>query len=375
MPSEILPTAEGDLGRTPFAHLLVYALDKQLTGALFLHEASGVKHAIRLEVGAPVKVRPGDGYALLGQMLVDAGAIDLATLEGALSMHGLLGDALLLVGCVDRDLLELTASHQFSLRMTRLFSLPSSTTYSYFDGRTDLVDDAAPASTTHPLALIWAGVRAHASVSSMMAETLERLHDVPIRIHPAASIDPLGPSPEERQILAHIQETPRSLAALFASGIAPEATLSWMVYALVITRNLDLGLGTTPLCAVKEPEPEPEPEQSRPVTLARIRLRAAVSHRLGAAAPDVAGDGERNRTQTRARKRGRPSTLTLAAARRVTPPPSMDAVHEPPASAVVETNPSSLAVPKPGEGPVDTAEAPPDRDVRPPKRPSGSFGM
>ncbi|MDI1443747.1 hypothetical protein [Polyangium sp. 6x1] len=343
MPAEILPTAEGDLGRTPFAHLLVYVLDKQLTGALFLREASGVEHAIRLEAGAPVKVRPGDGHAMLGEMLVEAGAIDEATLRGALSMHGLLGDALLLAGCVEREVLESTAAHQFLTRMTRLFSLGADTTYSYFDGRTDLVDDAAPASTMHPLAVLWAGVRAHAAASSMMAATIERLRDVTIRIHSAAAIERFAMAAEEREILDRIRENPLSLAQLLAAGFAPEETLAWMVYALVITRSLDLGLDTTPLCA--ESTPAPQPAATRPVTLARIRLRAA-SHRMGAAAPDLAGDGERTRVQPRPRKRGRPSAFTLAARRIETPPPR-EAVTEPPPSAVVEIDPSPPNVPKP----------------------------
>ena len=97
------------------------------------------------------------------------------------------GDALLLAGCVERELLEQTATRQFSARMTRLFSLAPDTTYSYFDARTDLVDDAAPITTTHPLAILWAGVRAHAAASSMMAATIDRLREVTIRVHPAAA--------------------------------------------------------------------------------------------------------------------------------------------------------------------------------------------
>ncbi|MRG92898.1 tetratricopeptide repeat protein [Polyangium spumosum] len=368
MPSEILPTAEGDLGRTPFAHLLVYVLDRELTGALFLREASGVTHAVRLEAGAPVKVRPGDGHALLGQMLVEAGAIDEATLEGALSMHGLLGDALLLAGCVERELLEQTAARQFATRLIRLFSLPPDTTYSYFDGRTDLVDDAAPAATMHPLAVLWAGVRAHATASSMMAATLERVRDVPLRIHPAAAIERFAPAPEEREILDRIRASELSLAELLAAEIAAEETLAWMVYALVITRSLDLGLGTTPLCA--EPPAEPPPAAARPVTLARIRLRAA-SHRMGAAAPDLAGDGERTRAQPRPRKRGRPSAFTLAARRIETPRP-MEAASEPPPSAVVETDPSPPNVPRPAEPqPLDTASSESDKAPAVPMPPEG----
>src|SRR6185436_7589488 len=93
---EASATAEGELGRQPLAHLLVYALDHRLTGALFLTTADSTEHVVRLSRGVPVKVRPGDRFALLGEMLVEAGAIDQKTLDGALATPGLLGDVLLL---------------------------------------------------------------------------------------------------------------------------------------------------------------------------------------------------------------------------------------------------------------------------------------
>ncbi|UQA62140.1 tetratricopeptide repeat protein [Polyangium aurulentum] len=351
MPTEVLPTAEGDLGRTPFAHLLVYVLDKQLTGALVLREPSGAEHRVRLEAGAPVKVHPGDGYARLGELLVDAGVIDAPTLEGALSMHGLLGDALLLAGCVERDTLERTAERQFMLRMTRLFALPPETTYQYFNGLTELVDDAAPPACTHPLAVLWTGIREHADRSTRMDATLERLGSTVIRVHASATVGRFGATPEELSLLERIRRHPQPLASLLEGSIGKAETLRWMVYALVITRNLDLGSDTRPLCA--DPElSKAMSAQAGAVALARIRLRSA-SHRVGSAAPDAGGDGDRVRAQPRPRRRGKPSSFTLAA-RRITTPPPMERViappkdgTEPPTSAVKAVDPAPPHVPAP----------------------------
>src|ERR1700722_8021923 len=94
--AEASATAEGELARTPLAHLFVYALDRRLTGAMFLAPPGGAEHVVRFARGVPVKVRPGDRHALLGQLLVEAGAIDEKTLEAALATQGLLGDVLLL---------------------------------------------------------------------------------------------------------------------------------------------------------------------------------------------------------------------------------------------------------------------------------------
>lgn len=370
MPTGIPPTAEGDLGRTPLAHLLIYILDKQLTGALFLHEPSGTTHRLRVERGAVVKVLPGNEYARLGEMLIEQGAIDDATLEGALSMHGLLGDALLLAGCVERDLLEKTAEQQFMRRLAMLFALGPETRYSYFDGRIDLADNAAPNACAHPLAQIWGCLREHAACSTMMGTTLERLDETPIRLHPNASLELLALTPEEAAILERIERRPMPLATLVASGLASEESLRAMVYALVIMRYLDLGLSTQPLCAAPDRASKggaSDAGGTNAVTLARIRLRSA-AHRVGAAAPDQAGDGERVRPQPRPRKRGRPSQLMLAARRVETPPPT-DAITEPPQSAVVETDPArtnphmaaqvSTVEAQPNETPPSDADKPP----------------
>lgn len=71
------PTShEGELGKTPMAHLLVYAIERQLTGLLAVGEPGHEPTRIRLARGVPVKVKVGDRYALFGEMLVEAGAID-----------------------------------------------------------------------------------------------------------------------------------------------------------------------------------------------------------------------------------------------------------------------------------------------------------
>src|SRR5262249_10310521 len=127
-----------------------------------------------------------DAYARLGEMLVDAGAINVTTLEKALTTRGLLGDVLLLAGCVDRVTLERLAEQQFVRRMVRLFGLPPETTYAYHDGDPELADWGGDPSGVDPLALLWCGLREHAEVSSRIDSTLWRLGDAPLRIHEAA---------------------------------------------------------------------------------------------------------------------------------------------------------------------------------------------
>src|SRR5690242_1479562 len=117
MSADLSATAAGELAETPLAHQLVYALDRQLTGALFFREPTGVEHVVRMARGVPVKVRPGDRFALLGEMLVEAGAVRPEIVKEAVATKGLLGDVLMLTGSVDRDMLERVAKQQFIRRM------------------------------------------------------------------------------------------------------------------------------------------------------------------------------------------------------------------------------------------------------------------
>jgi hypothetical protein len=281
-------TAEGELARTPFAHLLVYAVDQRLTGALFLCEpptvdGPGVEHVVRFARGTPVKVRPGDSYALLGELLVQGGALSKETLGEALATKGLLGDVLVLAGCVDRDRLEETCEEQFRKRMTRLFTLPADTTFRYCDGHIELLEYGGEPSSSDALAILWAGLKTHGGDPAVVDATLGRLGDVPLRLHPQTTVARLGLTADEARVVEHLRVTAEGLPAIAERGLLPFERLCRLIYALTITRQLDIGASAPPVGAV---------EVTRSTTFARLQLKPS-SHRAGAAAPDVPGDGER----------------------------------------------------------------------------------
>lgn len=321
MPTSTLAPIEGELERTPFAHILVYAADRGLTGALFLEEPSGARHVVSFAGGVPVKVRPGDGYALLGKLLIDAGVISEVALSGALSLQGLLGDALILGGHTDHETVEAIAAEQFFMRMVRLFELPPATKFTYIDGHAELVDWGGDPASVDPLALLWAGLREHAHASTLMERSLRRIGDAPIQIHPRAALDRFRFTAGELAALLRIKEAPRSLADLEAARVAPADTLRRLVYTLLITRHLDFGQVASPVGVPRDPAPDAAdsgpvagpasaavgsgtPSSSLPpssLPLGRMRLRTVVQ-RVGAAAPDQPGDGEPRSSGPRPRR-------------------------------------------------------------------------
>ncbi len=324
MGSDTPATAEGDLARTPFAHLLVYAVDRRLTGALFLREpliagASRVEHVVRLARGTPVKVRPGDGFARLGELLVEAGVLSAETLVKALATKGLLGDVLLLAGCVERDRLEAVCATQFQRRMTRLFTLPAETTFRYCDGHVELLDYGGDPASADALAILWAGIQAHGGAAPIVEATLSRLGDLPLRIHPQATVARLGLDDDEARVVAHLHACPEALGALAARELLASERLRQLVYALAITRQLDLGSSSPPVGALDVTRTT---STSTSTSVARVQLKPT-THRVGAAAPDAAGDGERGATSSKPTTAPRARMTPLSTPRLKDEPPSI----------------------------------------------------
>ncbi len=282
MVPETPATAEGDLAQTPFAHLLVYALDRRLTGELFLFEAPEVTHAICFDRGQPVKIRMGDDYARLGTLLVEEGLVSSEVVENAVGTGGLLGDMLVLAGYVESEPLNRVIDQQFELRMRHFFELGEAVTYSYFDQSESLKEWGGDPVRLDPLALLWRGIREHGDKSTLFEVTLEKVKEVPLTLHARANLASFELEEDAKLVTEVLSLDPTTLDELLVmEGVSPDIVRK-IVYALTISRQFDLGRGTLPLGV----------EEERTRHLAKVQLRSQV-HRAGAAV-DVPGDGERS---------------------------------------------------------------------------------
>jgi len=273
---EVPPTAEGDLARNPFAHLLVFALERKLTGAMFLTDPSGAIHTVRLARGVPVKVRPGDAYSLLGEMLVDGGHIEEAVRDKALDSKGQLGEVLVLAGKLDREVLEKTLEEQFHARMVHLFALPPKTKYKYFDGHHELVDWGAPPASVDPFKLVWAGIIEHGEKSAQMDGTLARLGDTEVRLHERADWRRFGFEDDALDVAELIALEPLPFNELV--DLEADASLTRrVVYTLVMFRQIPIRDDLMPVEPLEAPAPKPSA-----TSLGRVRLKTQ-AYRMGAA--------------------------------------------------------------------------------------------
>ena len=70
------PTANGTLAKTPLVHLLLYVLDKKLSGTLeLLRSPTSAGARWSSSAGQPAKVRTSEPVAYLGRVLLELGLI------------------------------------------------------------------------------------------------------------------------------------------------------------------------------------------------------------------------------------------------------------------------------------------------------------
>ncbi|RYZ07194.1 MAG: hypothetical protein EOO73_12545 [Myxococcales bacterium] len=251
-------TATGNLQATPFGHLLVYLLDRGLTGSLVLEEPSGDKHAIWFDAGAPAKVKTATPVTYLGQVLVEQRAITREvyerTLQGALHERRLHGQVLLETGAVQLRTLRDALREQLARQVLWLFKLNPLTAYGYYDQVNYLERWGAPEGLrVRPLALIWRGLRKHASAAEIETVTA-RLGQRPIELHVDAPIRRFRFEASEQALIDVLRARPQSLSSLVSSGLAAPDDVKRLVYVLVILRQLELGVpGATPVGADEAP--------------------------------------------------------------------------------------------------------------------------
>ncbi|MEP7049413.1 MAG: DnaJ domain-containing protein [Pseudomonadota bacterium] len=249
--TEAEPTAQGSLEATPLGHLLVYCLDRALTGTLVLEETTGKRHAIYFEGGGPAKAKVQDPILSLGRVLVEQKLISEQVYDRTLALateRGVLhGQVLLQEGAIDERALREGLREQLSRQVLWMFSLPPSTLFGYYDRRNFLERWGGEGVRAKPLALIWRGVREYAHAGHL-AEVLERFGEQTILLHVDAPIRRFRFDKREQAIIDVLRAKPQPLQELLGRGLADEAYVRRLVYAMIITRQLETGIaGVEPI--------------------------------------------------------------------------------------------------------------------------------
>jgi curved DNA-binding protein CbpA len=244
------PTARGVLAKTPLVHLLVYALDQNLTGTTELVTPEGGRHYIYFSDGVPGKARTAGSEWPLDRVLTELGMVDEDTLQSTMLQISRTGE---LHGrhLIDRGLLDLVSlgralAAQLARKIAVMFELPDATRYSYYAGVNLLESYGGPELTpTEPLALIARGVRR--LPSELVRATVGRLGEAPLRLARDAELGRLQLTQEERTIIDHVRARPMTLSELLQRDLGGTALINHeflvlrTLYLLIVTRCLKLG--------------------------------------------------------------------------------------------------------------------------------------
>ena len=273
--TEVEPTAQGSLEATPLGHLLVYSLDRLLTGTLVLEESTGRRHAIYFDGGGPAKAKLQEPNLFLGQVVIEQTAISEAvyarTLAVATERGVLHGQVLLEEGALDEHTLREGLREQLSRQVLWMFGLPPDTLFGYYDHLNFLERWGGEGVRARPLALIWRGVREHVRVDHL-DDVLGRFGDQSILLHLDAPVRRFRFEPREQAIIDVLRAKPQPLRELLGRGLADEAYVRRLVYAMIITRQLETGIpGVEPIGVDEAPSSSrmvvasPHPPRSTPV--------------------------------------------------------------------------------------------------------------
>jgi curved DNA-binding protein CbpA len=237
------PAASGRLDKTPLLHLLVYAMDKGLTGSLELSTVSGGENAaILFYKGQPAKVRTSQPVVYLGQIVLEAGLLDEARLHQTIALKAqsgkLHGQILLEARILDQAQLANALRTQLGRKLVHLLTLPDDSTYGYYDGFDALHGYGGPELTPlDPLPFIWGVIREsppweHVNVA------LTKLGAHCLQLAPTAEIARFGFDAKEQAAVDLIRSRPARLTELTAPNLLSPRVAQLLAYCLLITKQV-----------------------------------------------------------------------------------------------------------------------------------------
>jgi tetratricopeptide (TPR) repeat protein len=241
------PTAQGSFAKTPFPHLLVYAMERALSGTFELHipgDPSGQSAATMLVIqGVPAKLRTTDGVHYLGDVMAELGLISpeavRASQERMAESPRLQGQILKELGAVDDARLDAGVRAQLDRKLEHLFGLPADTVFSYYDGVDALQRYGGAPTPIDPLPAIWRGVRQSPAWEHVDA-TLRRVGSAAVRIGAQANLDRFQFTRVESGAIELLRQRPMRVIDLANAKVIGPSVAQLLVYVLVITKQVDL---------------------------------------------------------------------------------------------------------------------------------------
>lgn len=258
------PTATGTLARTPLVHLIVYVLERQLSGTLELSTPDKRAATVLFAAGRPAKVRTTDAVAYLGRVLLELGFINEEQLTRSLadlarekaSGRRLHGEILAAQGAVNDAQLDAGLREQTARKLRHAAGLPPHTTYAYFDGFDALSQWGHPTLVgSDPLPTLWPLLREFPPWEQVSA-AIDSKRASAMRLRPDVDVARLGLAGAELEAVKQLTARPMRPADLGRAAKLDERTGQLLAYLLLLTKQVDLLAAEAPVAA---PSPSPPP--------------------------------------------------------------------------------------------------------------------
>jgi len=202
------PTASGTLAKTPWVHLLLYALDKALQGTMELEAPGGRRATVFFAGGRPAKARASAAAgSSIGAPAPMGGSSDLAHL----------GRVLVEVG-----------------------TWPGEATYAYYDGFDALHDSGGDAARAiDPWPLLW-GILREQPPRAHVDAALARIGGSALRLARGGDLARLALPAQETRALELLRARPVRVADLAAGAGLGEPAARLLAYLLLVTRQVEV---------------------------------------------------------------------------------------------------------------------------------------
>ena len=218
--------ATGTLGKTPWLHLLVYALGRKLSGTMELAAPDGSGAAVLFAEGEPVRART--------------------------SARGLQG--------------KQSEGKDLGRKLRQIAAMPASTEYAYFAGFDAF--GGGPGEGVDPIPLLWDILREHPPADHVVAG-IARIGHSGVRLAATEDTKRLAfPSAEARAVEC-LRGRSLTVAGLAAATGLEEGMAQLIVYLLLLTKQVDIAAPSEPP-ATRMPAPPPSVPRLKPASSASL---------------------------------------------------------------------------------------------------------
>ncbi|MBN2341449.1 MAG: DnaJ domain-containing protein [Deltaproteobacteria bacterium] len=263
------PIAQGNFSKTPFAHILVYILTKELHGTLEVRDGARAI-SIYFRNGCPAKVQSTEPGMRLGEVLEQMGKLTPKQIQESLEevkrTGELHGQALVRMGFVDGATLVAGITEQMIFKMITAFTF-STGEYAFYEGINLITKGPSELVSLDTLTLLMVGIRKYGPKLNL-APYLASLADKSFYVNDVEPLRKLRLDANERLICRKLLESPQDLMSLKKWDAVDVHVLQGVLYVLLITKTLkviskeEVASSRVQLPQITLDSMPPEPEKS-----------------------------------------------------------------------------------------------------------------